>query len=256
MTAELLGIKFVILGVTHLIRLAIFGQLAVSNELRCGRFVFRVKVSHHLLQHHKAVCFLLYLAHIRKTGELAMETRSCIGQGAHGFDATKQISLSRSTLADLAVSLRFLQKPDLNMYYSVYSSGLLADCFFSSLLFLAYDGFKVFCLDTLSSSTRILFIHAPKYLPILSFHGRCKHLAPFQSTSITSPALLISTTSPTRCRSRPHVHPLPLKLPLHHLLLHLPHMHRLPALQRHPPPSLHPQHLNHNLQRHPLHLLR
>ena len=191
MTAELLGIKYAILGVTHFIGLAIFGQLAVSNEPRCGRFVFRVKVSHHLLQHHKAVCFLLYLAHIRKTGELAMETRSCIGQGAHGFDATKQISLSRSTLADLAVSLRFLQKPDLNMYYSVYnSSGLLADCFFSSLLILAYDGFKVLCLDTLSSSTKILFIHAPKYLPILSFHGRCKHLAPSRAHQSLSPHYL------------------------------------------------------------------
>lgn len=39
-----------------------FGQLAVSKEPGCGWFVIRVKVSHRLFKHHKAVCFLLYLA--------------------------------------------------------------------------------------------------------------------------------------------------------------------------------------------------
>ena len=71
--------------------------------------------------------------YIRKIGELPTETRSSINgshvqdKEAHGFDATEQISLSCSTLAALAVPLRFLKKQDLNMYYSVYSSGLLAD---------------------------------------------------------------------------------------------------------------------------------
>lgn len=75
-------------------------------------------------------------SYIRNTGELPTETRSSINgshvqdKEPHGFDATEQISLSRSTLAALAVPLRFLQKQDLKMHYQVYSSGLLADWIF------------------------------------------------------------------------------------------------------------------------------
>ena len=45
---------------------------------------------------------------------------------------------------------------------------------------------------------------------------------PISSTSLTFPVLPISTTSPTRYTSRPHVHLVPLNFSLHHLLFHLP----------------------------------
>ena len=60
------------------------------------------------------------------------ETRSCINR-SHiqdkelcGFGVTEQMSLGRSTVAALAVPLRYLQTQDLGMFDSVYSSGLLA----------------------------------------------------------------------------------------------------------------------------------
>ena len=70
-------------------------------------------------------------SYIRKIGEVPMETRSCINGShvkddePHGFGATEQISLSRSTLTALAVLLRFLRKQDLDMYCSVNSSLLI-----------------------------------------------------------------------------------------------------------------------------------
>lgn len=112
-------------------------------------------------------------SYIRKTDEFPTETPSCINgsqvqdKEPHVFDATEQISLSRSPLAALAVPLRFLQKRDLNMCYSVYSSGLLTDWVFSSLLILASDGPMLFVLTYLLSPAKILFIHAPNTL--LSF---------------------------------------------------------------------------------------
>ena len=106
----------------------------------------------------------------------------------YGFDATEQISLTRSIFAALAVSLLFLRKQDNDMYHSVYGSGLLADCYFSCLLILAFDGFKALCLNPLLLSTQMLFIRGSNtHAPILSFQGRCKHLGPFQSTSIICP---------------------------------------------------------------------
>ena len=69
-------------------------------------------------------------SYISKTGDLPMWTRSCIdgshvqNKEPHRFYATEQISLSRSTSSALLIPLRLLQKQDLDMYYSVYSSDL------------------------------------------------------------------------------------------------------------------------------------
>ena len=58
-TAELLSIKVANVGMFFLPGFdALTPCLAVSQEPRCGWFVFRVKVSHRLLKHHKGVCFL------------------------------------------------------------------------------------------------------------------------------------------------------------------------------------------------------
>ena len=150
-----------------------FGQLAVSEELVC---ISRQGISSFAPASQSCLLSVIPGSYIRKTGEFPIEIRSCINgsqvqdKEPNEFDATEQTSLSRSPLAALAVPLHFLQKQDFNMCYSVYSSGLLTDWVLSSLLILAYDGPMLFVLTYLSSSAKILFIHAPNTL--LSFPSK------------------------------------------------------------------------------------
>ena len=91
---------------------------------------------------------LLYLALMyHGDSELLMdETRSCINgyhiqdEEFYCFDVTEQMSLGRSTVAALAVPLRYLQKQDLSTFDSANSSGLLADGVFVVFQFLTMVG--------------------------------------------------------------------------------------------------------------------
>ena len=112
--------------------------------------MFHVKVSPRLLKHHITelhAFYCIWLLYIPKTSRLLMDkTRSWINgsqvqdKEPYSFDVTEQMSLDRSTVAALAVPLRNLQKQDLSMFDSAYSSIVLAYRVCSSLWTLAYNG--------------------------------------------------------------------------------------------------------------------